>query len=79
MTNRKIIILGIVLCCIYIISPVDLLPEIAVGPFGFIDDAAVLAFMITLIKKLKVLRDDGGGRQVAKQAVVEIEDSSSKE
>ena len=79
MTRRKIIILGIVLCCIYIISPVDLLPEMVVGPLGFIDDAAVFAFMISLIKKLKVLRNDGDEGQVMKQAVVEVDDSSGKE
>ena len=78
MTRRKIIILGIVLCCLYIISPVDLLPEIVVGPLGFIDDAAVLAFMISLIKKLKAPRNDGEEGQLVKQAVVEVEDSSSK-
>ena len=78
MTKRKIIILGIVLCCLYIISPVDLLPEIAVGPFGLIDDAAVLAFMISLIRKLKVSRDDEGKGQEMKQAVIEIDDSFGK-
>ena len=79
MTKRKIIILGIVLCCIYIISPVDLLPEMVVGPFGFIDDAAVLAFMISLIKKVRLLRNDGEEGEVMKQAVVEVDDSSGKE
>jgi len=79
MTRRKIIILGIVLCCIYIISPVDLLPEMVVGPLGFIDDAAVFAFMISLIKKLRVLRNNGQSAQTMKHAVVEIDDSSGKE
>lgn len=79
MTRRKIIILGIVLCCLYIISPVDLLPEIAVGPLGFIDDAAVLAFMISLIKKLRAPKNNGEEGQLMKQAVVEVDDSHSKE
>ena len=79
MTRRKIIILGIVLCCLYIISPVDLMPELVVGPVGFIDDAAVLAFMISLIKKLRAPKNNGEEGQLMKQAVVEVDDSSSKE
>tara|TARA_B100000287_G_scaffold249421_1_gene234485 strand:- start:89 stop:328 length:240 start_codon:yes stop_codon:yes gene_type:complete len=79
MTRRKIIILGIVLCCLYIISPVDLLPEMVTGPLGFIDDAAVLAFMISLIKKLRAPKNNGKEGQLMKQAVVEVDDSSSKE
>jgi len=36
---KKIVKWGIVFAClIYIISPIDLLPEALVGPFGFIDD-----------------------------------------
>ena len=79
MTRRKIIILGIVLCCLYIISPVDLMPEMVVGPLGFIDDAAVLAFMISLIKKLRAPKNNGEEGQLMKQALVEVDDSSSKE
>lgn len=30
------------LCGAYVISPVDVLPEIALGPFGLIDDLGVL-------------------------------------
>ncbi|MFO0942342.1 MAG: DUF1232 domain-containing protein [Pirellulales bacterium] len=27
------------ICCfIYVVSPIDVLPEIALGPFGFLDD-----------------------------------------
>lgn len=37
---RPIVMAGIaVLCGIYVISPVDMIPEIALGPFGLIDDA----------------------------------------
>ena len=79
MTRRKIIVLGIILCCLYIITPVDLLPEMVVGPLGFIDDAAVLAFMMSLIKKLRAPKNNGEEGQLMKQAVVEVDDSSSKE
>ncbi len=37
-----LIILGI----LYIISPIDLIPESIFGPIGLIDDAAVLAYLI---------------------------------
>ena len=57
----------------------DLLPEMVTGPVGLIDDAAVLAFMISLIKKLRAPRNNGEEGQLMKQAVVEVDDSSSKE
>lgn len=33
---------GMVLCGVYAVSPVDVLPEAALGPFGFIDDLGVV-------------------------------------
>lgn len=36
----KIIILGVAV--LYVISPIDLLPEAVLGPFGFIDDILVV-------------------------------------
>ena len=38
----KLIILGIVV--LYVVSPIDLLPEAFLGPIGFIDDIAVMLF-----------------------------------
>jgi uncharacterized membrane protein YkvA (DUF1232 family) len=32
----------VVLCAAYAISPVDVLPEIALGPFGLVDDTGAL-------------------------------------
>ena len=58
MNKKPLLILGIVICIIYIISPFDLIPEIPLGPMGLIDDAGVLAFMLFLIKKLWGLRDE---------------------
>ena len=58
MNKKPWLILGIVICIIYIISPLDLIPEIPLGPMGLIDDAGVLAFMLFLIKKLWGLRDE---------------------
>jgi len=44
---KKIVRWGIVfVCLIYIISPIDLLPESVLGPFGFIDD--IFAGLIAL-------------------------------
>lgn len=57
MNKKTWLIIGIVCCCIYILSPLDILPEIALGPFGVIDDAGVLGFMLFLIKSLWGLRD----------------------
>jgi uncharacterized membrane protein YkvA (DUF1232 family) len=33
----------VALCAAYVISPVDALPEIALGPFGLVDDFAAMA------------------------------------
>ena len=75
MTKKNWIIFGIILCCIYIISPVDLVPEVLLGPLGIIDDAGVLGFMLFLVKQLWALRSDTrvekGG---IKRAVVEMDD-----
>lgn len=39
---RPIVMAGIaVLCGVYVISPVDVLPELVAGPFGLIDDVGV--------------------------------------
>ena len=57
MNKKPWLILGIVICIIYILSPFDLIPEIPLGPMGLIDDAGVLAFMLFLIKQLWGLRD----------------------
>ena len=58
MNKKPWLILGIVICIIYIISPLDLIPEIPLGPMGLIDDAGVLAFMLFLIKQLWGLRGE---------------------
>ena len=58
MNKKPWIIIGIVVCVIYILSPLDLIPEIPLGPVGVIDDAGVLAFMLFLIKQLWGLRDE---------------------
>ena len=75
MTKKNWIIFGIILCCAYIISPVDLVPEIALGPLGVIDDAGVLGFTLFLIKQLWTLRSGAQPeKREIKQAVVEVDD-----
>ena len=75
MTKKNWIILGIVLCCIYIISPVDLLPEFLLGPLGIIDDAGVLGFMLFLIKQLWALRSElRSEEEIIKRVFVEVDD-----
>ena len=75
MTKKHWIIFGIILCCLYIISPVDLVPEVLLGPLGIIDDAGVLGFMLFLVKQLWVLRSDTRAKKEGiRQAVVEGDD-----
>ena len=47
----------LVLCALYVVAPVDLLPEAALGPFGFLDDAgAVCAGWFKFQEALKLRR-----------------------
>ena len=39
-----------ILCVVYIISPIDLLPELILGPFGLIDDLGALFLAIRNFK-----------------------------
>jgi len=41
----------VALCAAYVISPVDALPEIALGPFGLVDDFGALVMGITTAVK----------------------------
>ena len=57
MNKKSWLILEIIVCIIYILSPIDLIPEFPLGPLGLIGDAGVLAFMLFLIKQFWGLRD----------------------
>ncbi len=48
-------VIGIV-CCIYILSPIDLAPEALLGPFGLADDLVVFMYAIRRFKS--ALRKD---------------------
>jgi uncharacterized membrane protein YkvA (DUF1232 family) len=37
---------------IYVISPIDLLPALALGPLGVVDDASVVALMLALFAEV---------------------------
>ena len=75
MTKKNWIIFGIILCFLYIISPVDLMPEVLLGPLGIIDDAGVLGFMLFLVKQLWALRSGARVKKEGiKQAVVEVDE-----
>jgi uncharacterized membrane protein YkvA (DUF1232 family) len=48
---------------VYLISPIDLVPEAILGPLGLVDDAGVLAaaalFVYKLVKARRILADGG--------------------
>jgi uncharacterized membrane protein YkvA (DUF1232 family) len=48
---------------LYLISPIDLLPEAILGPLGLVDDAGVVAavvlFVYKLVKARQILADRG--------------------
>ena len=75
MNKKPLLIIGIVICIIYILSPFDLIPEIPLGPMGLIDDAGVLAFMLFLIKKLWGLRDEKDAIDVSENHLENDDDS----
>ena len=41
--------LTLAMAALYIVSPVDMIPEILTGPFGLVDDAAAFAVIITIL------------------------------
>ncbi len=45
-------LLGAILSAIYLISPVDAIPEAVAGPLGLIDDAMVLPILLACLKTL---------------------------
>ena len=48
---------------LYLISPIDLVPEAILGPLGLVDDAGVVAavalFVYKLVKARRILADGG--------------------
>jgi uncharacterized membrane protein YkvA (DUF1232 family) len=52
---------------VYLASPVDVLPEVVLGPIGLIDDAGVVTVVAIWVYKLvqarKILREAGVGRR----------------
>lgn len=39
----------LLLAGLYLLSPVDLVPEILLGPFGLVDDAGALIYILSLL------------------------------
>ena len=75
MNKKPWLIVGIVICIIYILSPIDLISEFPLGPLGLIDDAGVLAFMLFLIKRLWGLRDKKHAIVVSENYLANDDDS----
>lgn len=52
---------------VYLASPVDVLPEVLLGPIGLVDDAGVVTVVAVWVYKLvqarRMLRDAGVGRR----------------
>ena len=52
----------VALCGVYAISPVDILPEIVLGPFGLVDDlAAVVAGVGTAVSTIQAQKRKAHG------------------
>ena len=48
--KKRHLILGVG-AILYVLSPLDFIPEIALGPLGLVDDIAILAFAVNSIDK----------------------------
>ncbi len=49
----------VALCAVYALSPIDALPELALGPFGCVDDiAAIAAGITTAVKTIRAGRQN---------------------
>ena len=51
MTMNKTKLIKISIILIYLFSPIDILPEAALGPLGLVDDAAAIALLIRILLK----------------------------
>jgi uncharacterized membrane protein YkvA (DUF1232 family) len=51
---------------VYLLSPIDLLPEVLLGPFGLIDDAVIITVLATELTG--ILRDRVAGKKDAKSS-----------
>ena len=63
MDKRKVVVAVLIgaAALVYGISPIDIIPELIAGPFGFIDDLGVLAGAGFAIWKLLSGRSPGKG------------------
>lgn len=50
---KKTKLLKIIIILIYLLSPVDLLPEFVLGPLGLVDDIAAVILLIKLLTNKK--------------------------
>lgn len=50
---KKTKLLKIIIILIYLLSPVDLLPEFVLGPLGLVDDVAAVILLIKLLTNKK--------------------------
>ena len=48
--KKRNLIIGIA-AIIYVLSPIDIIPEIVLGPFGLLDDFAIILFAIKRLEK----------------------------
>jgi len=57
---------------IYLVSPVDALPEAVLGPFGLVDDLGVLGavgmFVYRLIQARRITAEEDAAREVGRKA-----------
>ena len=47
--NPKTKWITVIITLIYIFSPIDIIPELIIPPFGLIDDTAILGLLITTL------------------------------
>ena len=58
--NRLWIILILILVLVYFVSPIDILPELILGPIGYIDDLG--SIIVAMMYIVQLYRQDMGRR-----------------
>lgn len=62
----------LILSLIYILSPIDFIPEVLLGPIGIVDDLTLVVFLL-VVKTVQVISEKYKERKSKFKEVIEME------